>query len=52
MKGYIFRWTDLRLKYSTLDYEKNLEGETWVGDRIWTPNIFIENEVGISDSFS
>jgi len=31
--------------YDKRDYEKNLEGETWVGDKIWTPNIFIENEV-------
>ena len=40
-----FRWRDTRLKYSQSDYEKVLEGESWLADKIWTPNIYIENEV-------
>jgi len=39
------RWRDTRLKYSQSDYEKVLEGESWLADKIWTPNIYIENEV-------
>ena len=41
------RWQDPRLKYSHLvpHTEFVLEGEDWFSQRIWTPNIYIENEV-------
>ncbi len=44
------RWKDPRLNF----YNSNLtdayttpfiQGEEWFADRIWTPNIFIENEL-------
>ncbi|TRY68500.1 hypothetical protein TCAL_11275 [Tigriopus californicus] len=45
------RWTDPRLSFrnSNMSLGQNwlydsLEGESWFTDRIWTPNIFIENE--------
>ena len=42
------RWQDPRLRYFHLvDTFNNfdLEGEEWFSERIWTPNIYIENEV-------
>ena len=41
------RWQDPRLKYSHLvpDTDFVLEGEDWFAGNIWTPNIYIENEV-------
>ena len=44
---YCPRWHDQRLKYSHIvpytDFV--LEGEDWFAGNIWTPNIYIENEV-------
>jgi hypothetical protein len=44
------RWVDHRLAFSNSNisgaqYEQYIEGEEWFMDRIWTPNIFIENEL-------
>ena len=39
------RWRDDRLEYSTNVYPKTLGGEAWLADKIWTPNVYIENEV-------
>ena len=41
------RWQDPRLKYSHLVPHTDfvLEGEDWFAGNIWTPNIYIENEV-------
>ena len=47
-EGFICRWLDPRLRYSHLvDHQSNfvLEGEDWFSEKIWTPNIYIENEV-------
>ena len=46
MNNLIFRWRDPRLRYyDQPDHNKILTGESWFADRIWTPNVFIENEV-------
>ena len=44
---YYSRWLDPRLRYSHLVSHTDfiLEGEDWFAQRIWTPNIYIENEV-------
>ena len=39
------RWRDDRLEYSTHVYPNTLGGEAWLADKIWTPNVYIENEV-------
>ena len=39
------RWRDPRLSYKTAEHMKILHGEEWFADKIWTPNVFIENEV-------
>eukprot|EP00095_Tigriopus_kingsejongensis_P005391 snap_masked-scaffold770_size100439-processed-gene-0.9 protein:Tk05391 transcript:snap_masked-scaffold770_size100439-processed-gene-0.9-mRNA-1 annotation:"glycine receptor subunit alphaz1-like" len=45
------RWTDSRLRFRNANisagqiwFYENIEGEDWFSDKIWTPNIFIENE--------
>ena len=47
VQKYYPRWHDQRLKYSHIvpytDFV--LEGEDWFAGNIWTPNIYIENEV-------
>ena len=54
------RWRDARLSFKQQDHYQIIEvsflyaktfvslfiqGESWLADKIWTPNIFIENEV-------
>ena len=45
LKQSFIRWKDDRLRYSTVLYANTLEGEAWFADKIWTPNVYIENEV-------
>jgi hypothetical protein len=46
------RWTDPRLSFSNAANVSSqvdvLEGEAWFADRIWTPNVFVENEMSSS----
>ena len=40
-----FSWQDVRLEWADLAPDiPVLEGEDWLTDRLWIPNIFIENE--------
>ena len=46
------RWSDERLAFVNSNLSASelweydaIEGESWFSDRIWTPNVFIENEV-------
>ncbi|XP_023347443.1 glutamate-gated chloride channel [Eurytemora carolleeae] len=40
------KWQDKKLSFANVSTNiEYMEGETWFADHIWTPNIFIENEV-------
>ena len=47
------RWSDPRLRFVNSNLTEAItksviQGEEWFADRIWTPNVFIENELSSS----